>query len=1098
MPPAAPAFSSPSEPSGYFRRSLSVRVADANPSGISRLPASFQSLSTSSFIRAEPAVARHPPTSVGMNSELPEIYREPTPVDVQNSVPAPKVNGKPSGLEVMPVKPRHLSTSVGELSGMCPARLSDRPRLLADGKLSRVGSEIAPVKPRHFSTSVGELSGMCPARLSDRSRLLADGKLSRVGSEIAPVKIRHLSTSVGELSGMCPAKLSDRPRLLADGKLSRIGSEITPVKAQDFPTLPGAQGRGEVINGHLHDLPPCSERRLVPVATENIVTPSQTEARGARRCFLVNVALERRGRDIHLLPGSHASPFTLKVEELAAPKAWTDGVINFRKLQLSLLGVNGATDKFTVTVSSEQLVMLADLLKSGTNRLIIDGKNLPALAKGKYPSLCAAGRQSVVDVHPFASLPASEQALIPIESIPTHIPMLASSPPASATKSEVVVKSKSYTGFKRFASEPDLHALSQKSVVDQSQLIVPRLPDCAVSLDGSVRLGSLNQVASFDDEPEADWELLEPFEQHLKQKNQDLGLHEHLVHKLAYNLEGKNRVTLPDGQCCTVEKVAGVPAGLNAYFLVPETVQVSDETEIRLIFRGTKDRASVVRDLESSGAGFETMEIAASTIARQLLVILASLSDHGRGVNVVIGGHSLGGADAQNFLAYLLGLLAAEASGAEPTSPLDSITNITLFTKCSAGVPKLAHERVCSALQQFEGGSVRVKIFHLKVAGDVVQATGDCHIGAGLPFAAADVSVLQVHPANEASRIDRHTKKYFTDDTNLAPVYWYNWMHNKSEQGTAEISRSLQNTSAVLRYRAVKTMQWALHCAAWYFIPDKPVTTKPAPTVANDSWSDICSEKEIKAVYDRIIAQCLGLSNRPLGTPWKKINPYGPSAPNSAVALKPHYLKNLLQDDAAFGAGAEFQNLVNQVNTNVLTIREPEVVRRLLVKIGIGGGVCNDPNVSFKGLVVKDALWPVTAHYCELFFEAAAKQYAAEGVAHKRRVNSPIYTFDLLLRLQAFNARFSKLERDVDKVNFVAKGSVLQRSEVLADLNQRAANLQQEVGPLYQQCKEHRLSDKKTAFILGQPDSCANGLISKKVARFQRSIEKELHKCADC
>ena len=633
-----------------------------------------------------------------------------------------------------------------------------------------------------------------------------------------------------------------------------------------------------------------------------------------------------------------------------------------------------------------------------------------------------------------------------------------------------------YLGFKRFASEPDIPKISRQVAVKQSLLVTPWLPNAH-----AVSFGSMSSLPVLSD---SEWELLEPFGLHLKRENRDLELHEHLVHQLAYNLEGKDRVILPGKQQCLVEKVTGVPAGLNAYFLIPEIMPANGVIDIRLVFRGTKDRASLIRDLESSGAGFETMEHAAATIIRQLHVILASLNDCSRKVNLTIGGHSLGGADAQNFLGHLLGVMASESD-----SHLSAIEHITLFTKCSAGVPGLAHERVCSALPEL---GVRLKIFHLKVAGDVVQATGDCHIGAGLPFETADVSVLQVYPDDRASRIDRHTKKYFTDDTNLSPVYWYKRAQNKTEAGMAEISRSLHNTSEVLRYKVVKSVQWAFHYAIWYFVPSGTSRAKPQrPTDSVSSSLEACSPEEIKVAYDKIISKCLGLSNRSFETPWEKINPYESSAADSVVKLKPRYLEKMLQK-GAFSAGAEFQNFVNQVNTHVQNILDPKMMTGLLVMIGQGGELSKDPNLQFKGQVVRDALWPVTAHHCENFFDAAARQYAAtlSQSQHKKR---PLPTFDLLLQLQAFNIRYSQLERGVDKINYLNGECAIFRAERLALLQQWAASLQQDVGELYRQCKTNRLSAETTAFILGSPLSCINSqLISQKVAKIKNAIDEAL------
>ena len=651
---------------------------------------------------------------------------------------------------------------------------------------------------------------------------------------------------------------------------------------------------------------------------------------------------------------------------------------------------------------------------------------------------------------------------------------------------------KSHTGLKRAASEPDICCITRSQVNQQSFIVHWR-----ARADDPVFHDSLSSAHSLgtekpEDEAEEAWEELESFDQQLKRENQDLEMHEHLVHQLAYNLEGKQRVKLLGQQQCLVEKVPGVPAGLNAYILLPETVPAEGAIEVRLIFRGTKDRASVIRDLESSGAGFETMESAADAIMRYLEISLNSLNIQGQKINLTIGGHSLGGADAQNFLGYLLGAVAAGSA-----SCLSAIGNITLFTKCSAGVPKLAHERVCSALEHLKGKDVRLKIFHLKVERDVVQSTGDCHIGAGLPHEVADVSILKVYPPVKSSVLDRHTKKYFADDTNLSPVHWYKRTQNKTEAGMEEINRSLHNTSTFLRYRVVKTVQWAIHCAAWYFVPISTSRAKPqlqAVPAESASWSlEACSEQEIKVAYDKIISKCLGLSKRSIKTPWEKINPYEPAAANSAVKLKEHYLEKMLEE-SAFGAGAEFQLFVNQVNTFVQNILDPKMMAGFQVLIGLGGELSKDSNLEFKGLEVRDALWPVTAGYCERFFADAAKQYAAATPSQNRRKTGPLFTFDLLLQLQAFNMQYSQLERGVDKINYLEGKCPTLRAERLAQLQQEADSLLYKAEHLYRLCKNNRLREDKIKFILGPSVSLVNGcnLTSQKVVKIKEAIEEQL------
>ncbi|WP_066016172.1 hypothetical protein [Endozoicomonas atrinae] len=416
-------------------------------------------------------------------------------------------------------------------------------------------------------------------------------------------------------------------------------------------------------------------------------------------------------------------------------------------------------------------------------------------------------------------------------------------PAVSKNKTSLDDKHKRIRGH---ASDPELttqrkERLSGNTIPEQ---IAPHLPELSeFSSVGSFCITDAQELVSkpdsIDDSDMDDWEdlrdcaqELKPFKQELEDAiNKPLVLLEYLAHQLAYNLDGKSQVELPghsDGnQRHNVQKVQEVPPGLNAYILYPENSDTGKPVDLKLIFRGTNPYdASAIRDLEPSGAGFDTMEKAAKSITQQLHNILRHYPD--RAVNLTITGHSLGGADAQNFFGHFLNpnisAIANETLTATPL--LANIQKITLFTKCSAGVPEITHNRVISALNRLNGQQehtgIKTEIFHLKVEGDIVQATGDCHVGSSLEQKIADVSILQIYPSNEASRVDRHTKKFFTDDANLAPIYWYTWVKNTTDKGMEDIRRSVRDTSRILRSYPIKGAQWAIHSAAnYWFTPSE-------------------------------------------------------------------------------------------------------------------------------------------------------------------------------------------------------------------------------------------------------------------------------------
>ena len=421
-------------------------------------------------------------------------------------------------------------------------------------------------------------------------------------------------------------------------------------------------------------------------------------------------------------------------------------------------------------------------------------------------------------------------------------------PAVSKNKTALDDKHKRVRGH---ASDPELttqrkERLSGGTIPEKIAHHLPELSD--FSSFGSFCIIDAQEVGepdSIDDSYMDDWEDLSPFAQELKPFKQELEdainkplvLLEYLAHKLAYNLDGKTQVELPDhsdgNQRYNVQKVKEVPPGLNAYILYPENPDTEKPVDLKLIFRGTNPYdASAIRDLEPSGAGFDTMEKAAKTITRQLHNILKHYP--GRAVSLTMTGHSLGGADAQNFFGHFLNpdisVIANETLTANPL--LANIQKIVLFTKCSAGVPEITHNRVISALNRLNGQQeqtgIKTEIFHLKVEGDIVQATGDCHVGSSLEQELADVSILQIYPSNEASRVDRHTKKFFTDDANLAPIYWYKWMKNTTDKGMEDIRLSVRDTSRVLRSYPIKGAQWAIHSAASYWFAPREAMTEAA------------------------------------------------------------------------------------------------------------------------------------------------------------------------------------------------------------------------------------------------------------------------------
>ncbi|AMO57691.1 hypothetical protein GZ77_13750 [Endozoicomonas montiporae] len=194
--------------------------------------------------------------------------------------------------------------------------------------------------------------------------------------------------------------------------------------------------------------------------------------------------------------------------------------------------------------------------------------------------------------------------------------------------------------------------------------------------------------------------------------------------------------------------------------------------------------------------------------------------------NLAVAGHSLGGADAQNYTSQLLSHIAdqfkhnfhSQIKGFKKgdVSNLTKISNISLFTKCSAGVPEAANKRIKHALGRLKTRLGKMwpglDILHMKIEGDAVQATGDEHVGAGLKPKKAKVQVLKIYPDEQDNRIKRHTGKFFIDDKNQSRVCAYETYSNETDEGRKDVIFSLKDTSTVLRNRVVKVATGALNC----------------------------------------------------------------------------------------------------------------------------------------------------------------------------------------------------------------------------------------------------------------------------------------------
>ena len=200
--------------------------------------------------------------------------------------------------------------------------------------------------------------------------------------------------------------------------------------------------------------------------------------------------------------------------------------------------------------------------------------------------------------------------------------------------------------------------------------------------------------------------------------------------------------------------------------------------QVNIIWRGTKvtDLNSVLLNIEPDGAVAETWTCEENIIIQQIAAqIDAAHKGTDKPVELLIGGHSQGGATSQLTTLSLLAILAYKQLNKKPTSMLTDddlemqalirqqispellehiddvnidlamLNKITLVENSSTGVSfdkaKAFHSILCF-LNQERGDHDWIQIHALKLHGDPITQTGQTNLGAGLMRQQAQVRLV--------------------------------------------------------------------------------------------------------------------------------------------------------------------------------------------------------------------------------------------------------------------------------------------------------------------------------------------------------------------
>lgn len=225
--------------------------------------------------------------------------------------------------------------------------------------------------------------------------------------------------------------------------------------------------------------------------------------------------------------------------------------------------------------------------------------------------------------------------------------------------------------------------------------------------------------------------------------------------------------------------------GYYVYAMIPET----SKGNLKIVFQGTdfSELASALRDLDRGSAGYRLFKHMRLKILFKINQILADRSDIS---HIIFGGHSLGGADAQNFFTYFLLALAQglglstwqnkesslrffraqnQSISQEGFLGLKNIKVIDLNVYNAAGVRKSTDElsgNLVNFLEEKKSG-IKINAYYQIVHKDPVSGVGESYILSNA-LKANNVDVYCLHFHEHANAETAHTDYHFRDNGNAS------------------------------------------------------------------------------------------------------------------------------------------------------------------------------------------------------------------------------------------------------------------------------------------------------------------------------------------
>jgi hypothetical protein len=244
---------------------------------------------------------------------------------------------------------------------------------------------------------------------------------------------------------------------------------------------------------------------------------------------------------------------------------------------------------------------------------------------------------------------------------------------------------------------------------------------------------------------------------------------EHLAHQLAYHLHEYSSVQLLNNKKYTVHKlqVCTLNTGLIGYILEPEK-----GGDIYVVFRGTKDFASVLRDLNPGSPGTFTFEKYKKSILNDINQVIENVlrKNPGIEIEVTMAGHSLGATDAGAGMAALIEALHIWS---DPDIKSDDavyfthIKTLRLMTYNSPGVTVEMNDEANKHARAI-ANKVKIECYHLIAAGDGVQQAGQCILLANAPMEISKNYFVKVYHVD----VDEDVWKYTFNVASALSALW--------------------------------------------------------------------------------------------------------------------------------------------------------------------------------------------------------------------------------------------------------------------------------------------------------------------------------------